>query len=219
MLRPRVPYSRWVGNLRESNHLKTPRGLMLAIWSCAFYKFIGTPRAIFEAGGKLREPNLFQTFHHIFVLPPIMISIILVNIYSISMMGTELSICSLQSFGGGARKLFQQNISNGFDHRGSLLPKSQLSQQPKMDICQFGQTWKHSVQIRTQLKMLYEAFHENLEITTGFNKQKKGGSVGKDFVYHACGHEFESRLKWKLHNFPQLLWLWLVNWIFYREKP
>jgi len=21
------------------------------------------------------------------------------------------------------------------------------------------------------------------------------GSVGKDFVYHACGHEFESRLK------------------------
>jgi len=23
------------------------------------------------------------------------------------------------------------------------------------------------------------------------------GSVGKDFVYHAYGHEFESRLKWK----------------------
>jgi len=28
------------------------------------------------------------------------------------------------------------------------------------------------------------------------------GSVGKDFVYHACGHEFESRLKGKFSNFP-----------------
>jgi len=33
------------------------------------------------------------------------------------------------------------------------------------------------------------------------------GSVGKDFVCHACGHEFESRPKWKFSNFPHHLWL------------
>jgi len=33
-------------------------------------------------------------------------------------------------------------------------------------------------------------------------------SVGKDFVYHACGNEFEPRLKWNFFNFPNhLLWL------------
>jgi len=31
------------------------------------------------------------------------------------------------------------------------------------------------------------------------------GSVGKDLVYHACGHEFESRLKRKFSNFPHHL--------------
>jgi len=35
------------------------------------------------------------------------------------------------------------------------------------------------------------------------------GAVGKDFVYHACGHEFESRLKGKFSNFPYYLWLLL----------
>jgi len=37
------------------------------------------------------------------------------------------------------------------------------------------------------------------------------GSVGKDFVYHVCGHEFESRLKWKFSNFPHHLWLMLSD--------
>jgi len=32
------------------------------------------------------------------------------------------------------------------------------------------------------------------------------GSVGKDFVYHACGHGFESQLKCKFSNFPHHLW-------------
>jgi len=32
-------------------------------------------------------------------------------------------------------------------------------------------------------------------------------SLGKDFVYHACGHEFKSRLKWKVSNFPHHLLL------------
>jgi len=32
------------------------------------------------------------------------------------------------------------------------------------------------------------------------------GSVDKDFIYHACGHEFESRLKWTFSNFPHHLW-------------
>jgi len=38
------------------------------------------------------------------------------------------------------------------------------------------------------------------------------GTVGKDFVYHACGHEFESRLKWKISNFPHHLLLLLSNY-------
>jgi len=38
------------------------------------------------------------------------------------------------------------------------------------------------------------------------------GSVGKDFVYHACGHELESRLKWKFSNFPYHLWLLLSDY-------
>jgi len=38
------------------------------------------------------------------------------------------------------------------------------------------------------------------------------GSVGKDFVYHACGHEFESRLKWKFSNFPHHQWLLLSDY-------
>jgi len=38
------------------------------------------------------------------------------------------------------------------------------------------------------------------------------GSVGKDFVYHACGHEFESRLKWKFSNFPHHLWRLLSDY-------
>jgi len=38
------------------------------------------------------------------------------------------------------------------------------------------------------------------------------GSVGKDFVYHACGHEFESRLKWKFSNFPHHLRLLLSDY-------
>jgi len=37
------------------------------------------------------------------------------------------------------------------------------------------------------------------------------GLVGKDFVYHACGHEFESRLKWTFRNFPHHLWLFLSD--------
>jgi len=32
-------------------------------------------------------------------------------------------------------------------------------------------------------------------------------SVGKDFVHQSCGHEFESRLKWKFSNFRHHLWL------------
>jgi len=36
------------------------------------------------------------------------------------------------------------------------------------------------------------------------------GSVGKDFIYHACGHE--SRLKWKFSNFPHHLWLLLSDY-------
>jgi len=31
------------------------------------------------------------------------------------------------------------------------------------------------------------------------------GSVGKDFVYHACGDEFKSRQKGKFSNFPHNL--------------
>jgi len=31
------------------------------------------------------------------------------------------------------------------------------------------------------------------------------GSIGKGFVYHACGREFESRLKWNFSNFPHHL--------------
>jgi len=37
------------------------------------------------------------------------------------------------------------------------------------------------------------------------------GSIGKDFAYHASGHEFESRLKWNLSNFPHHLWLLLSD--------
>jgi len=39
------------------------------------------------------------------------------------------------------------------------------------------------------------------------------GSVGKDFVYHACAHEFESGLKWKFSNHSHHLWLlgWVVR--------
>jgi len=37
------------------------------------------------------------------------------------------------------------------------------------------------------------------------------GSVSKDFVYHACGQEFESRPKWKFSNFPHHLWLLLSD--------
>jgi len=37
-------------------------------------------------------------------------------------------------------------------------------------------------------------------------------SVGKDFAYHACGHEFKSRLKWKFSNFPHHLWLLLSDY-------
>jgi len=40
------------------------------------------------------------------------------------------------------------------------------------------------------------------------------GSIGKDFVYHVCGHEFESRrLKWNFSNFPHHLWLLLSDYI------
>jgi len=35
-------------------------------------------------------------------------------------------------------------------------------------------------------------------------------------VYHACGHEFESRQKWKCSNFPHHLWLLLSKLSFYR---
>jgi len=38
------------------------------------------------------------------------------------------------------------------------------------------------------------------------------GLVGKDFVYHACGHEFESRLKRKFSNFPHHLGLLLTDY-------
>jgi len=46
------------------------------------------------------------------------------------------------------------------------------------------------------------------EITRGFFWLQKRirGAVGKDFVYHACGHEFESRLKWNFSNFTYHLW-------------
>jgi len=39
------------------------------------------------------------------------------------------------------------------------------------------------------------------------------GSVAKDFGYHACGREFESRLKWKFSNSPHHLWLLLSDYI------
>jgi len=38
------------------------------------------------------------------------------------------------------------------------------------------------------------------------------GSVGEDFVYHACGHEFKSRVKRKFSNFPHHLWLLLTDY-------
>jgi len=37
-------------------------------------------------------------------------------------------------------------------------------------------------------------------------------SVGEDFVYHTCGHELKSRLKWKFSNFPHHLWLLLCDY-------
>jgi len=36
------------------------------------------------------------------------------------------------------------------------------------------------------------------------------GSVSKDFVYHASGHEFEFRLKWKFAGFPHHPHPWLL---------
>jgi len=41
---------------------------------------------------------------------------------------------------------------------------------------------------------------------------KSVGSVGKDLVYHACGHELKSRLKWKFSNFQHYLWLLLSDY-------
>jgi len=38
------------------------------------------------------------------------------------------------------------------------------------------------------------------------------GSVGEDLVYHACGHEFESQLKWNFFIFPHHLWLLLSDY-------
>jgi len=38
------------------------------------------------------------------------------------------------------------------------------------------------------------------------------GSVGKDLVYNACGHAFESRMKWKFSNFPHHIWLLLSDY-------
>jgi len=37
------------------------------------------------------------------------------------------------------------------------------------------------------------------------------GSVGNDFVYHACGYELDSRPKWKFSNFHHL-WLLLSDY-------
>jgi len=34
---------------------------------------------------------------------------------------------------------------------------------------------------------------------------------GKDYVYNACNHEFESRLKCKFSNFPHHLLLFLLS--------
>jgi len=38
------------------------------------------------------------------------------------------------------------------------------------------------------------------------------GSVGKDFLYHACGHEFESRLNWEFYDFLHHLCLLLSDY-------
>jgi len=39
------------------------------------------------------------------------------------------------------------------------------------------------------------------------NEASLCGSVGKDLVYHACGHEFKSRMIWNFLNFLLRLWL------------
>jgi len=53
--------------------------------------------------------------------------------------------------------------------------------------------------------LLFSTFPGNFELKIA----SLCGSVGKDFVYHACGHEFESRMEWKISNFlhPLLLLL------------
>jgi len=49
-------------------------------------------------------------------------------------------------------------------------------------------------QERSEIKQFYR-FHYTFLVFYAKVQASLFGSVGKDFVYHACGHEFESRLK------------------------
>jgi len=82
--------------------------------------------------------------------------------------------------------------------------------------------WKPKILIFSNIKTRKGELYNNYSPGSGFSwfflwlKNVKPWIkcciIGKDFVYHVCGHEFESRLKWKFSNFPHHLWLLLSDY-------